>query len=105
GSPFVSETAVTVRTSSYAAGTSWARSRVLLPADATYVTPLAIDAQIAWCTGSLLVLPQLPSSVPASERLRFATRMPSACALAVTQSMPQIRFDVVPLRDPSSTRT
>src|SRR5215510_6979923 len=86
GRPLKSATAVTASTSSYAAGTNPARSLLSLPAATTYVTPAATELQIARWSASLLVLPQLPSSVPAPPRLMLATLILSVEALAVTQS-------------------
>lgn len=60
------------------------------------MTPAATEPQIARCRASLLVLPQLPSSLPPPPRLILATVMLSVAALAVTQSMPQATLDQDP---------
>src|SRR5947209_18757557 len=105
GWPLKSAIAVTVSTSSYAAGTKLLKSIALFPAATTYVTPALTEPQIALCNASLLVLPQLPSSDPLPPRLMFATLMPRLGAFAVTQSMPQMIHDQKPLPWLLRTRT
>src|SRR4051794_16206435 len=65
--------------------------------------PAATERQIAWCSASLLVTPQLPSFLPLPVRLMFATRMFHAAAFAVTQSRPQRICDSVPVAFEFST--
>ncbi|MCZ0979574.1 hypothetical protein O1L60_12190 [Streptomyces diastatochromogenes] len=106
GCPSKSAMAVTVRTSSYEAGRWLAMSSALLPAAATRVTPLFFTTlQIAWCQGSWLVLPQLPSSAPSPPRLMFATLMPYRAALFASQLSPQMMLEVLPLPLAPSTFT
>src|SRR3954464_6235558 len=76
-----------------------------LPAAATYVTPTAVERQIAWCSTYLLGKPQLPSFLPLPTMLMFATRMLYAAAFAVTQSMPHRICESVPLDFEFSTFT
>src|SRR5688500_2794593 len=85
GAPSLSTIPVTVSTSGYAAGTVVAKSRPLFMAATTYVTPAAAERQIARCSASLFVLPQLLSLLPAPPRLMFATLMFKAAAFCVTQ--------------------
>src|SRR5438445_5644402 len=92
GWPLKSAIAVTVSTSSYAAGTKLLKSIALFPAATTYVTPALTEPQIALCNASLLVLPQLPSSDPLPPRLIFASLMPRTAAFAVTHSIPQMLY-------------
>src|SRR4051812_19244221 len=103
--PSLSLIAVTVRTSGYAAGTVTRRpskARPELPADATTVTPAEVARQIAWYSGSSVMAHEVGLG-PALPTLMFATLMPCACALAATQSMPQMRPDSVPV--PAAPRT
>ncbi len=80
GWPLKSASALTVTTSSYAAGVDVEASAESLPAATTKVMPLATALQIDLCMASLLVLPQLPSSEPLPPRLMFATSILSALA-------------------------
>ena len=106
GRPSKSAIAVTVRTSSYAAGTLVAKSLLSFPAPTTYVIPLTTELQIATWSASLFVWPQLPSSAEFwKRRLMLATLMPVTAAFAVTQSMPQMTVESVPEPCESSTRT
>ena len=89
-------------TSSYAAGTWLRASSDSLPAATAYVTPAAVERQIAWCSASP---PVHELSDPLPPRLMLATPMPSAVLLAVTQSMPQTMLDHDPEPALLSTRT
>src|SRR6476646_1435538 len=71
GLPSVSARAETVITSLYAAGTRAAALDDSLLAAATTVTPLATRRQIARCSTSLFVRPQLRSSEPHLATLMF----------------------------------
>src|SRR5215211_112241 len=82
GRPLKSARAETVITSSYAAGVDSDASTWSLPAATAYVTPAATERQIAWCSASPFVLPQLPSSEPEPPRLMLAASI--GPALAVT---------------------
>src|SRR5688572_22868799 len=103
--------AVTVRTSSYTAGTVWGRkkplatpkSRPSLPAATTYSTPALTDLQMARCSASLLLFPQLALSEPPPPRLMLTTLIVLACA--VTWSIPQMMLDQEPEPALSSTLT
>src|SRR3954465_13401388 len=59
--------------------------------------PVATERQIAWCSASLLVMPQLPSFLPLPVRLMLATRVFQPAALAGTQHMPHRICESVPV--------
>jgi hypothetical protein len=108
GRPSVSDTAVTVRASGYAAGTSGvdakSKSQLSLPAATTFRTSAAVAAHTASCIGSVVVVQDWIGS-PCALRLMFSTLMFLLAALAVTQSMPQTTLEVVPSPFESSTLT
>src|SRR5437773_4205569 len=77
----------------------------LLPADATNRTPAAVALQTARWTGSPLVRPQLPSSLPKVPADRFATLTPSALPTVAVHSRPQRTLASEPFAELFSTRT
>src|SRR5436190_3556408 len=105
GRPSKSAIAETERTSSNAAGAVPRASIVLLPIEATTVTPEATRSQMPACSASTTVpevsLPQLPVSAPDQPnccvypRLAFTTLIPYSAACAFSQSIPHSALAVV----------